>query len=120
MAVQFGLTSVPWSDVPTSAALGKTRDVSGEGICLETNTVMRDRTHVLAEAMTTEKPLFLFIEIPDREPPVEVLGRVIWYDLAPQDSDFRFRAGVLFTNMGDDVRKEWQDFLSAAKRKKRS
>lgn len=120
MAVQFGLTSMPWSDTPTSSALGKTRDVSGEGICLETNTVIRDRTHVLAEAMTTEKPLFLFIEIPDREPPVEILGRVIWYDLAPKDSDFRFRAGVLFTNMGEDVRKEWQDFLSAIRKKKRS
>lgn len=111
---------MPWSGTPTTAALGKTRDVSGEGICLETNTVMRDRTHVLAEAMTTEKPLFLFIEIPDREPPVEVLGRVIWYDLAPQDSDFRFRAGVLFTNMGESARKEWQAFLSAVRKKKRS
>jgi len=94
------------------AVAGRTRDVSGEGLCLETNTVMMGRIHVLAEAMDGENRLFLAIEIPDGESPLEALGTVIWYDLAPKDSDFHFRAGVLFTEVGEEAWKRWRNFLS--------
>jgi hypothetical protein len=105
--------------MPEGATLsGRTRDVSAEGLCLETNTVMRERVHVLSEAMGREGRLFLAVRLPDKEEPVEVLGRVVWYDLAPDDSDLRFRAGVLFIEMGQESRENWRSFLSAVKKKR--
>jgi len=118
LPVQFVLVPGQIGEPLSGAVVGRTRDVSGEGLCLETNAVIRDRLHVLAEAMGSEKRLLLAIEISDRENPLEVLGQVIWYDLAPEDSDFRFRAGVLFTEMGEEIRKRWRDFFSSVKKKR--
>jgi hypothetical protein len=120
LAGEFGLTTDSWGETPSSSVLGQIRNVSREGLCLETNTVILDRIHVLAEAMGTEKRLFLSIEIPESETRIEALGRVVWYDLASEDSDFRFRAGVLFTHMEKDVKKRWHDFLAAIKKRERS
>lgn len=105
-------------DSQTGAVVGRTKNVSGVGLCLETNTVIVGRMHILGEAMGEENRLSLSIEIPDEENPLEALGKVIWYDLAPEDSDFRFRAGVFFTEMGEEVRKRWEGFLSTIKKKK--
>jgi hypothetical protein len=80
--------------------------------------VIIGRIHVLSEAMGEENRLSLAIEMPDEENPLEAKGKVVWYDLAPEDSDFRFRAGVLFTEMEEDVRKRWQGFLSAFRKKR--
>jgi hypothetical protein len=92
--------------------------VSGEGVCLETNTVMVGRVHVLGEAMGDDGRLVLTIGIPDWENPLEVLGRVRWYDLAPESSDFRFRAGVLFTDMDRETRQKWRRFLSTIRKRR--
>lgn len=99
-------------------AVGRTRDVSGEGFCLETNTVIIGRIHVFGEAMGGENRLALTIEIPDEDNPLEALGEVVWYDLAPKDSEFRFRAGVLFTEMDEEAGKRWQDFLSTIRKRR--
>ncbi len=98
--------------------MGRTRDVSSRGLCLETNTVMIGRIHVFVEAMGGESRLSLVIEIPDEDSPVETLGEVIWYDLAPKDSDFHFRAGVLFTEMEEEAKKRWRNFISTIRKKR--
>lgn len=113
--MQFGLAPLQRGESRFETVAGRTRDVSGEGLCLETNTVMMGRIHVLAEAMDGENRLLLTIEIPDGESPLEALGAVIWYDLAPKDSDFHFRAGVLFTEMGEEASKRWRNFLSTVR-----
>ena len=80
--------------------------------------MIREGVHILAEAMDVEKRLLLTLEIPESESPVEALGQVIWYDLAPPDSDFRFRAGVLFTELEEDFRQTWQRFIAAVKKRR--
>jgi hypothetical protein len=116
VVVRFGLLGEASRE--GTALLGRTRDVSAEGLCLETNTVIQDRLHVLAEAMGREGRLSMAVTLPDKEEPFEVLGRVVWYDLAPDDSESRFRAGVLFIEMGQESRKRWGDFVSAMKKKR--
>jgi len=118
LPVQFRLIPLEKGEFRSGAVVGRTRDISGEGLCLETNTVIIDRLHILGEAMGGENRLSLAIEIPDEENPLEALGEVIWYDLAPNDSDFRFRAGVLFTEMDEEVGKRWQRFLSTTRKKR--
>lgn len=117
LPVQFCIVPAHGSESRSEAVIGRIRDVSAEGLCLETNTVIISRMHILSEAMSGEKRLLLAIEIPDGEPPLETLTKVIWYDLAPEDSDYRFRAGVLFTEMGEKVKKRWGSYLSTIKKK---
>lgn len=76
------------------------------------------RVHILSEAMGEENRLRLAIEVPDEENPLEAHGRVIWYDLAPEGSDYRFRAGVLFMQMGETAKKRWQSYLSGLRKKR--
>jgi hypothetical protein len=73
--------------------------------------------HMLAEAMGGESRLLLSIEIPEVEDPLEVMGEVIWYNLTPKGSDFRFRAGVLFRETGEAFTKKWQEFLATIRKK---
>ena len=117
LSVRFCLVFHQESEPRSGVIVGKTRDVSAEGLCLETNRVIIDRTHIVSEAMGDGKSLSLSIEIPDETEPLETLGKVVWYDLAPEDSDFRFRAGVLFTEMREDEGKRWKQFLSAIQKK---
>lgn len=72
--------------------------------------------HILSEAMGDEKRLLLSIQIPE-EDSLEAIGRVIWYDLSPEGSDYRFRAGVLFTEIGGEVEKRWQRYLSGTRKR---
>jgi len=66
--------------------------------------------------MGDEKRLLLSIKIPE-EDSLEAIGRVIWYDLSPEGSDYRFRAGVLFTEIDGDVEKRWQRYLSGTRKR---
>lgn len=116
MPVRFSLLEDQVSELCPRAMVGRTRDVSPEGLCLETNTVMCDGTHILAEAMGHEKRLLMAIAISDSDDPWEVFGRVIWYDLAPEGSDHRFRAGVSFIELSKEARKKWRGFLSREKK----
>lgn len=68
--------------------------------------------------MGGEKGLLLGIELPDGKDPLEVLGEVVWYDLAAQDSDYRFRAGVLFSQMGEEASRRWHDYISTLRKKR--
>jgi hypothetical protein len=116
--VQFCLVPLQKGGSRSVPVNGRTRDVSPKGLCLETNTVIVGRVHVLGEAMGEENRLSLTIEIPEEDHPLEAHGTVVWYDLAPDDSDFRFRTGVLFTEVEQEVRKKWQAFLSAIKKRR--
>ena len=118
LTVEFTLVSTQGRESQSGPVVGRTRDVSRDGLCLETNTVMIGRTHILGEAMEGDRRLLMVITVPDEENSLEALGEVIWYGLAPRDSDFRFRAGVLFTEIGEEGRKRWQDFLTSVRKKK--
>jgi hypothetical protein len=118
LPVRFCVVPIHGDEFRSETVVGRIRDISAGGLCLETNTVIIKRTHILSEAMGGDKNLLLAIEIPDGENPLEVSGTVIWYDLAPDDSDYRFRAGVLFTKMGEEIKKRWKNYLSAIRKRR--
>ena len=91
-------------------------NVSLEGICLETNVVLVDGSHVFSEAMTEEKRLKIEIDLPAELERITATGKVIWYDLSLSGSPYRFRAGVYLTEMEGDSREIWGRFLTTLRK----
>lgn len=91
---------------------GMTSNVSLGGLCLETNVVFVDGSHVFSEAMGQEKRLRVEIDVPPESERMTALGRVMWYDLSSSGSPYRFRAGVYLTEMDDNSKEIWERFLT--------
>ncbi len=95
---------------------GMISNVSAEGICLETNVVLVDGSHVFSEAMTDEKRLKLEINLPGESERITAVGKVIWYDLGASGSPYRFRAGVYLTEMDGNFKETWSRFLTGLRK----
>ena len=91
-------------------------NVSPEGICLETNVVLIDGSHVFSEAMMEEKRLKLEIDLPAESERISALGKVIWYDLSSSGSPYRFRAGVYLTEMDGNAQETWRRFITGLRK----
>ncbi len=95
---------------------GMISNVTLEGICLETNVVLVDGSHLFSEAMTEEKRLRLEIDLHTESERITAIGKVIWYDLSSPGSPFRFRAGVYLTEMDGNSQTTWRRFLTALRK----
>ena len=95
---------------------GMISNVSPQGICLETNVVLVDGSHVFSEAMTDEKGLKLEINLPGESEGITAVGKVIWYDLSTSGSPYRFRAGVYLTEMDGNSKETWSRFLTGLRK----
>ncbi|UCD70539.1 MAG: PilZ domain-containing protein [Syntrophobacterales bacterium] len=95
---------------------GMISNVSHEGICLETNVVLIDGSHLFSEAMTEEKRLKLEIDLPAESEKIVAMGKVVWYDLSSSGSPYRFRAGVYLTKMDENATEIWGRFLTALRK----
>jgi hypothetical protein len=95
---------------------GMISNVSLEGICLETNVVLVDGSHVFSEAMAEEKRLKLEIDLPDESEKVTAMGKVMWYDLSSSGSPYRFQAGIYLTEMDGSSKELWRAFLTALRK----
>jgi hypothetical protein len=95
---------------------GMVSNVSPGGVCLETNVVLVDGSHVFSEAMTDEKRLKLEITLPGESGEIKAVGKVVWYDLSSPDSPYRFRAGIYLTEMDDSTKLTWDQFLTGLRR----
>lgn len=113
LPVRFNLYHVLGRRETSRRLGGMISNVSLEGICLETNVVLVDGSHVFSEAMTEEKRLKIEIDLPAESERITATGKVIWYDLNPSSSPYRFRAGVYLTEMDGDSKEIWRRFLTA-------
>jgi len=95
---------------------GMVTNVSPEGVCLETNVVLADGSHVFSEAMADEKRLKLEITLPGESEGITAVGKVVWYDLSSSDSPYRFRAGIYLTEMDDNTKETWARFLTGLRK----
>ncbi len=114
--VWFNLFHVLGRRETTRKLGGMISNVSPEGICLETNVVLVDGSHVFSEAMTDEKGLKLEINLPGESEEITAVGKVIWYDLSTSGSPYRFRAGVYLTEMDGNSKETWSRFLTGLRK----
>ncbi len=78
--------------------------------------VLIDGSHVISEAMEEEKRLRMELDLPPESERIRTMGRVIWYDLSPSGSPYRFRAGVYLTEMDENSREIWKRFLATLRK----
>jgi hypothetical protein len=112
LPVQFNLYHVLGRREASRRLGGMISNVSLEGICLETNVVLVDGSHIFSEAMEEEKRLRVEIDVPPESEKVTALGKVMWYDLSSSGSPYRFRAGVYLTEMDGNSKEIWRRFLA--------
>jgi hypothetical protein len=93
---------------------GVTRDISRQGICLQTHLLIVDGLNVLAKAMESGMSLTLQIELPNHPERVYVTGRVIWHDVTSSwNSPRPFSAGIFFVDMKEKDQRTWYAFIDS-------
>jgi hypothetical protein len=110
--VEFSLYHRESKEIITERIPGNISQVSREGVCIETDTVMINGTHIFTSAMDDEFFLAMKISLPDSTHTVEALGAVAWYNLAPENSQFRFIAGIIIAEIEPTSKKYWLAFVS--------
>ena len=96
--------------------IGKTLNISKEGLCIETSTVTVDGVDIFNDAMSDEKSLDIEIDAYKGEDKIKAFGKVVWLDMTPKQKSFLFKAGV-FLNIKDsgDVNR-WYNLVENAKK----
>jgi hypothetical protein len=93
---------------------GETRDISRQGICLQSHLLIVDGLNVFSKAMDPDMNLSLQIKLPMLNERISAIGRVIWHDEASRwFSSKPFSAGVFFTEINDKDRKSWHSFIDS-------
>ena len=93
---------------------GVTRDISRQGICLQTHLLIVDGLNVFEKAMEPEMRFFLEIDLPTHPERVSAAGRVIWHDVTSSwDSPKPFCGGVFFTHMEEKDQRIWHAFIDS-------
>jgi hypothetical protein len=90
----------------------KSRNISGQGICIETRQIEIDGVHMLSGSPGAQKNrLDLTIELYDIEKTIQVTGEVCWYDLSPESENFMFQVGIVFLDMNSQDKDLLKSFL---------
>jgi len=90
----------------------KSRNISKDGICLETRSIKVDSVNLLSGLpFARENRLLLSIELIPEEPPLMATGEVQWYDIARDIPEFICRLGVSFIGIKDDGKDRLARFL---------
>ncbi len=116
LPVQFNLYHVLGRRETSRWLEGMISNVSFGGICLETNVVLVDGSHIFSEAMTEEKRIKMEIDLPPESERMTAMGKVIWYDLSSSGSPYRFRAGIYLTEMDGKSKEIWSRFLTTLRK----
>lgn len=90
----------------------KSRNISKDGICLETKSIEVDGVNLLSGLpFARENRLHLSIELIPKGPPLMATGEVRWYDISHDIPEFICRLGVEFTEIKDNGKDQLARFL---------
>ncbi len=85
------------------------KNISLNGLCLETSLVQSDGLHISHDSsMMTKNKLDIEIELPNKNDTgenldvIHVLGRVIWYDKKTNYQHFPFEVGIDILEISDE------------------
>lgn len=98
--------------------LMKCRNISQEGICLETRGIEVDGINLLSGPPgARENRLKMEIELFPDEKPFSALGEVCWYDIARDTAEFMYQIGIEFVHIEGEGQKQLVRFLKAHRTK---
>jgi hypothetical protein len=94
--------------------IAKSKNISLQGICLETRQVEVDGVHILTGSPGSPKNhLDMEIDFYPSEKAFKVLGEVCWYDLSKETEEFMFEVGIVFINMDAAAKETLKKFISS-------
>lgn len=100
---------------PTSLQV-KSRNISKDGICLETKFIEVDGINLLSgRPGARENRLHLTISLIPEEPTFEAIGEVCWYDVARDKAECMYHIGIEFIDIKDNRREQLARFLKKYK-----
>ncbi|NIS61052.1 MAG: hypothetical protein GTO13_10220 [Proteobacteria bacterium] len=117
-----------WSKEQSSMVIGgKTWNVSYDGLCIETDAVVREgimtfsessgpkRVKVLPFLVMREQQLELEIDLPSPAGKIIALGRVVWSELKATDEVYHLKIGVFLEELTPKRREQWNRFIRQVK-----
>jgi c-di-GMP-binding flagellar brake protein YcgR len=97
----------------------KSRDISKDGISLETLDIVVDNINILSGSPgARENLLDMAIELTEGEVPIKAIGEVCWYDLARDSEEFMYQVGVVFIKIDEKDKEQLEIFLKKHKKNK--
>ena len=92
----------------------KSKNISLEGICLETRQVEVEGVHILTGSPGSLKNrLEMEIDLYPDEKPFKVFGEVCWYDLSKETEEFMFEVGIVFIKMDSAAKDTLRKFINS-------
>jgi hypothetical protein len=90
----------------------KSRDISKDGICLETKAVELEGINLLSgHPFARKHRLHMKIELMPNEPLFEAVGEVRWYGISLDISESIYQAGVVFIDIKNNGKEQLLRFL---------
>lgn len=90
----------------------KSRNISKNGICLETKFIKVDGISLLSgRPGARENRVHLAIEFLPGEPTFEAIGELCWYDVARDTTEFTYIMGIEFIDVKGNGREQLARFL---------
>ena len=94
----------------------KSRNISKDGICLETKFLEVDGINLLSgRPGARENRLHVSIELIPEEPTFEAIGELCWYDVARDTAEFMYHIGIVFIEIKGSRREQLARFLKKHK-----
>lgn len=94
----------------------KSRNISKDGICLETKFLEVGGINLLSgRPGARENRLHLIIELIPEEPTFEAIGELCWYDVARDTVEFMYYIGIEFIEIKGNRREQLARFLKKHK-----
>ncbi len=94
----------------------KSRNISKDGICLETKFLEVNGINLLSgRPGARENRLRLNIEFIPEEPAFEAIGELCWYDVARDTPEFMYHIGIEFIDIKGNGREQLARFLKKNK-----
>ena len=91
----------------------KSRNISEQGICIETRKIEIDGVHMLSGSPGAQKNrIDMVIDLYGIEKTIQVTGEVCWYDLSPESENFMFQVGIVFLNIDAEKKALLKSFLN--------
>ncbi len=94
----------------------ESRNISRNGICLETKSLEIEGVHLLSGApCARDNRLHLTIRLIPEEPPFTAIGEVRWYDVARNATDCFYQIGIEFLDIKERGKDQLHRFLKSHK-----
>ena len=106
ISIRFRIFLPSSPETASSWLSGEIRDISDSGIRFFTNTVRNKGLHFFHPDTVTNEQSQVEVEIATEQPPLTLLGQVIWYDRNTEDHPFSFQAGMKFLSPPRDLKKQ--------------